>query len=63
MSEEAEDALKEDLALIKRLPNPDLGLVGAVRKQYVETMWHSNWMGAVSAQFGKLELDGQTKPK
>ncbi|MDX1987367.1 MAG: serine/threonine-protein kinase [Candidatus Obscuribacter sp.] len=60
---EAEEALKEDLALIKRLPNPDLGLVGAVRKQYVETMWHSNWMGAVSAQFGKLEPDGQTKPK
>lgn len=54
---ETEDVLKEDLALIRRLPAADMALLGAVRKLYTETLWHTNWMGAVSAQLGDLDKD------
>lgn len=58
---ESEELLKEDLGIIKRLNNVELGLVGAVRKLYVDTLWRTNWMGAVSAQLGDLDKDIKRK--
>lgn len=58
---ECEDELKEALNLNKRLQTQDLALLGATRKLYLETLWKTNPMGAISAQM--TDFDKDTKHK
>lgn len=54
---EAEEYFKEAISLSKRVPRSDPSLVASARHMYVETLWHTNWVGAVSAQFTEPEKD------
>lgn len=48
----AEEALKEATALCKKTGPVDPALQGAIRKLYIETLYHTNMLRALSVQMG-----------
>jgi serine/threonine protein kinase len=49
---EAEEYIKEAVNLTKKGSNADPSVVGAVRKLYIDILWHTNVMDALAVQMG-----------
>jgi tetratricopeptide (TPR) repeat protein len=54
---EAEEPLKEDRTLVRHSAQIDLGLKAAVRKLYIDALYHSNWFNALSTQLNDSDKD------
>jgi serine/threonine protein kinase len=51
----AEEALKEATSLCKKVGPVDPSLQGAIRKVYIDTLYHTNLLHAISVQLGEGE--------
>lgn len=51
----AEEALKEATSLCKKVGPVDPALQGAIRKVYIDTLYHTNILHAISVQLGEGE--------
>lgn len=52
---EAEQMFKDALPLAKSALGDRSALVGAIRKQYSEVLWKTNWMGALMLKMGSAD--------
>jgi serine/threonine protein kinase len=52
---EAEEPLREAGAILKKQSQVDPSLQGAVAKLYLDTLWRTNWLSALSLQLGESE--------
>jgi len=52
---DAEDVLKEATSLCKKIGPGDPALTGAIRKLYIDTLYHTNMLHAISVQLGEGE--------
>jgi hypothetical protein len=49
---DAEEFIKEAVNLTRKGSNADPAIVGAVRKLYIDILWHTNVMDALAVQMG-----------
>ena len=52
---ESEENLKEAMSLAKKASQGDRALQGAIRKLYIDTLYKTNWVNALSVQLGDAD--------